>query len=169
MIVDNKFQQITYPFDKLNVCPYPVVKLSHSFNNTLSWEEIIVLNNKQIINNETNKCIENNIINYQTKRIEHEKIKIIKKTLNLLFPNICIDADLYGSFENSVGGLKMHADGESTVLHIQQGEILINVLTGSVSYIFDMKQNDMIYIKKGIKHCVLGLTPRFLISYGIYD
>jgi oxalate decarboxylase/phosphoglucose isomerase-like protein (cupin superfamily) len=58
---------------------------------------------------------------------------------------------------------------ESTILHVQQGEIILNILTGNISYIFNMKQNDMIYIKKGIKHAVIGITPRFLVSYGIFD
>jgi len=169
MVVDRTFQQITFPFSELNVCPYPVVKINHTFDNILSWEEIIDLNNKQVINNQSMKHIEKNIINYQTKGIEHKKTKIIKEQLNTLFPGVYVDVDLYGSFENSVGGFKIHEDVESTVLHIQQGEVIINVLTGSMSYVFDMKQNDMIYIKKEIKHAVLGLAPRFLVSYGIFN
>jgi mannose-6-phosphate isomerase-like protein (cupin superfamily) len=169
MIVDNNFQQITYPFDKLNVCPFPFVKIEHGFDNILSWDEIVDLNNKQIINNQFLKHIERNIIHYHVKKIQNKKTKIIEERLNILFPGVYVDVDLHGSFENNVGGLKIHEDMESTILHVQQGEIILNILTGNISYIFNMKQNDMIYIKKGIKHAVIGITPRFLVSYGIFD
>ena len=69
---------------------------------------------------------------------------------------------------NSAGGFKLHKDTESTILHIQQGEAIINVVTGEMSYVFDMKQNDMLYIEKEVFHSVIGLTPRFLTSYGIF-
>jgi len=169
MIIDRVFQGVTFPLEKLNLCPYPVVKLSHSYKNNLSWDEIIDLNNKHVLNNQSIKHIEKNIINYQTKNVQHKKTKLIESFIKNLFPNIYIDVDLYGSFENSVGGFKLHSDVESTILHVQQGEVIVNVLTGSMSYVFDLKQNDMIYIKKGIYHAVMGLTPRFLTSYGIYD
>jgi len=169
MVVDRVFQQITFPFNKLNVCPYPFVKLTHDFKNILLWEEIVELNNKHLINNDCTKLIEKDVFNYQTKGINHKKPNIIKNELCNLFPNIYINVHLYGSYENSVGGFKLHSDIESTILHIQQGETIVNIVSGSVSYIFDMKQDDMIYIKKQIKHAVIGLTPRFLVSYGIYD
>lgn len=169
MVVDRVFQQITFPFNKLDVCPYPFVKLVHGFDNILSWDEIIDLNNKHSINNHCIKFIERDVINYQTKKIYHKKTNIVKNELHVLFPKIYIDVDLYGSYENSVGGFKLHTDVESTILHLQQGESIINILSGSMSYVFDMKQNDMVYIKKQIKHAVIGLTPRSLVSYGIYD
>ena len=97
-----------------------------------------------------------------------QKIKTYRRCFKEFFPNTTQDTDLYGSFENSAGGFKLHSDPESTILHVQQGEVIINVVTGSMSYIFDMKQNDMIYIKRKIKHAVIGLTPRFLTSYGIH-
>ena len=72
---------------------------------------------------------------------------------------------MYGSYLNSVGGFKLHKDVESTVLHLQQGEAIVNIVTGEFSYVFDMKPNDMIYIKRGVFHSVVGLTlkvPYFL-------
>ena len=168
MIVDRNYQNILFSFNQLPTCNFPVVKLKHDFDIILSWEEIIKLLNKSNIENRCVKHQEGDIVNYQIKEIDCKKLKPIEDSLKNFFPNTVQDTDLYGSFENSTGGLKLHSDIESTILHVQQGEVIINVVTGSMSYIFDMKQNDMIYIKRGIKHSVIGLTPRFLTSYGIY-
>ena len=168
MIVDRNYQNILFSFNQLPICNFPVVKLKHDFDIILSWEEIIKLLNKSNIENRCIKHQERDIVNYQIKKIDCKKLKPIEDSLKKFFPNTLQDTDLYGSFENSTGGFKLHHDIESTILHVQQGEVIINVVTGSMSYIFDMKQNDMIYIKRGIKHSVIGLTPRFLTSYGIY-
>tara|TARA_R110000822_G_scaffold162769_1_gene303101 strand:- start:49 stop:558 length:510 start_codon:yes stop_codon:yes gene_type:complete len=168
MIVDRSYQNILFPFEQLPVCGFPVVKLKHTFDIILSWEEIIKLTNKSNMENRCIKHWERDVINYQVKQVECKKLKPIKDALKEFFPNTTQDTDLYGSFENSAGGFKLHSDIESTILHVQQGEVIINVVTGSMSYIFDMKQNDMIYIKRKIKHAVIGLTPRFLTSYGIH-
>ena len=171
MIVERNFQKILYPIENLPFCKLPFVKLKHNFNIILSWEEIIFNVNKQLFNN---SCIKHteinmNIINYQVKNVEIKKLDPIKNLLKNMFPNYYQNIDLYGSYESSTGGFKTHKDIESTILHIQQGEVIIMITTGSLNYIFDMKKNDMIYIKKGIYHSVVGLTPRFLTSYGIYN
>lgn len=171
MIVEKNFQKILYPIDNIPFCLFPCVKLKHDFNIILSWEEIIFNVNKQIFNNSCIKHIEpnTNTINYQVKNVEIKKLDPIKNLFKNLFPNYYQNIDLYGSYENSTGGFKTHKDIESTILHIQQGEVIIMVTMGSINYIFEMKKNDMLYIKKGIYHSVVGLTPRFLVSYGIYN
>jgi cupin superfamily acireductone dioxygenase involved in methionine salvage len=168
MVVDHNFQNIKYDINKLLSCPFPVVRLDHNFENILlSWEEIVETTNKYLINNSGIKHMERGIINYQIKKIKLQKLKPVEDLLKSMYPEHYHDTDLYGSYENSTGGFKLHDDPESTILHVQKGEVIINVVTGSMSYVFNMKQNDMIYIKKGIKHAVIGLTPRFLTSYGI--
>jgi len=170
-IIEKNFQKILFPIENLPFCTFPCVKLKHNFNIILSWEEIIFNVNKQFFNNSCTKHneISTNTINYQVKNIEIKKLDPIKNLFKNLFPNCCQNIDLYGSYETSTGGFKTHKDIETTILHIQQGEVIIMVITGSVNYIFDMKKNDMLYIKKGIYHNVIGLTPRFLTSYGIYN
>jgi mannose-6-phosphate isomerase-like protein (cupin superfamily) len=171
VIVERNFQKMLYPINDLPFCSFPCVKLKHDFNIILSWEEIIFNVNKQMLNNSCIKHIENNTstINYQVKKIDIKKLYPIKNLFEKIFPNCYQDTDLYGSYETSTGGFKIHKDIESTILHLQQGEVIIMVTLGSINYIFDMKKNDMLYIKKGIYHSVIGLTPRFLTSYGIYN
>ena len=77
MVVDRTFQEIAFPFNQLNVCAFPFFKISHDFDNIFSWEEIIDLNNKHVINNQSTKYLEKDIINYQTKKIEHKKTNIV--------------------------------------------------------------------------------------------
>jgi mannose-6-phosphate isomerase-like protein (cupin superfamily) len=171
MIVEKNFQKIVFPIENLPFCTFPCVKLKHDFNIILSWEEIIFNVNKQLFNNSCIKQNEKNTdtINYQVKNIEIKKLDPIKDLFKNLFPNCYQNIDLYGSYETSAGGLKLHKDKESTILHIQQGEVIVMATLGSINYIFDMKKNDMLYIKKGTYHSVIGLTPRFLTSYGIYN
>jgi hypothetical protein len=171
MIVERNFQKMLYPINDLPFCSFPCIKLKHDFNIILSWEEIIFNVNKQMFNSSCIKHIENNtsIINYQVKKIDIKKLYPIKNLFEKLFPNCIQDIDLYGSYETSTGGFKTHKDIESTILHVQQGELIVMVVLGSINYIFDMKKNDMLFIKKGIYHSVVGLTPRFLTSYGIYN
>jgi hypothetical protein len=171
VMVERNFQKILFPINNLPFCPFPCVKLKHDFNIILSWEEIIFNVNKQIFNNSCVKHTEINMntINYQVKNVEIKKLDPIKNLLKDMFSNYYQNIDLYGSYETSAGGLKLHKDIESTILHIQQGEVIVMATLGSINYIFDMKKNDMLYIKKGTYHSVIGLTPRFLTSYGIYN
>jgi len=176
MIVDRTYQNIVFPLEKLNECNMPAVRVKHDFDIILSWEEIVNITNKNMINGGLMMTLErpnylpnhNNALNYQAKRVQVNKLKPIELTLKKLFPEQHHETDIYGCYVNSAGGLRLHKDVESTVLHLQQGEAIINIVTGEFSYIFDMKQNDMIYIKKGVFHSVMGLTPRFLTSYGIF-
>jgi mannose-6-phosphate isomerase-like protein (cupin superfamily) len=171
MIVERNFQKIVYPIENLPFCTFPFVKLKHDFNIILSWEEIIFNVNKQLFNNSCDKDVEinTNTINYRVKNIDIRKLDPIKNLFKNLFPNYYQSINMYGSYESSMGGFKTHYDIEDTILHIQQGEVIIMVTTGYLNYIFDMKKNDMLYIKKGVYHSVVGLTPRFLTSYGIYS
>jgi len=176
MIVDRSYQKLTFDLKNLNECHMPCVRVKHDFNIILSWQEIIDIVNKNMINGELMMHLErenykpnyNNTINYQAKKIKVKKLQPIESTLKKLFPGQHHETDMYGSYLNSVGGFKLHKDVESTVLHLQQGEAIVNIVTGEFSYVFDMKPNDMIYIKRGVFHSVVGLTPRFLTSYGIF-
>jgi len=169
MVVDHEFQKLRYNIQHLLSCPFPAVKLKHNFDDhLLSWDEIINNVNKQLLNNSGTRYLERETVNYQIKNVNLKKLQPLVNFLKKTFPEQTIDVDIYGSYENSAGGFKLHTDVESTILHVQKGEVVINVVTGSVSYVYNMKENDMIYIKKGIHHAVIGLTPRFLTSYGIH-
>ena len=176
MIVDRNFQKLKTPLKNIPLCNMPAVRVEHDFDIILSWEEIVKTVNKTLINGEMITSLEregyvpshSNALNYQAKRINLPKLLPIQEALKNLFPKQHHEVDLYGCYVNSAGGFKLHKDTESTILHIQQGEAIINVVTGEMSYVFDMKQNDMIYIEKGVFHSVIGLTPRFLTSYGIF-
>lgn len=175
MIVERDFQKTSYPLEKLNECGLPVVKLKHNFTETLTWDEIINISNKFIINGKVQKITESPggetrmyyKINEVTSKIK--KVAPIEKSIREIFPKNKHDTIMFGSFENFTGGLGLHKDNEATILHIQKGEVIVNVVVGEISHVFDLKENDMIYIQKQISHCVIGLTPRFLVSYGIHD
>jgi len=176
MIVDRNYQTITYPIEELHKCSMPVVRVKHDFDIILSWGEIVETLNKSLITNELIMNLEreqyklnhNNAVHYQAKRIQVKKIKPIENLLKEMFPEQYHETDIYGSYLNSMGGFKLHKDVEHSLLHLQQGEAIVNVVTPEFSYIFDMKPNDMVFIKRGVFHSVMGLTPRFLTSYGIF-
>jgi len=75
------------------------------------------------------------------------------------------EVDLFFSFVSQVGN--SHVDLEDVFIIGLKGEVIYRVF-GVENKDYYLKKGDMIFIPKGIKHKVIGLSSRIVASIGFY-
>ena len=75
------------------------------------------------------------------------------------------EVDLFFSFVSQVGN--SHVDREDVFIIGLKGEVIYRVF-GVEDKDYYLKKGDMIFIPKGIKHKVIGLSSRIVASIGFY-
>jgi mannose-6-phosphate isomerase-like protein (cupin superfamily) len=73
--------------------------------------------------------------------------------------------DLFFSFVSQVGNT--HVDIEDVFIIGLEGKTIYRVFD-NINKDYTIEKGDMIFIPKGIKHKVIGLTPRIIASIGFY-
>lgn len=73
--------------------------------------------------------------------------------------------DLFFSFVSQVG--YTHADIEDVFIIGLEGKTIYRVFD-NINKDYTIEKGDMIFIPKGLKHKVIGLTPRIIASIGFY-
>lgn len=125
-------------------------------------------NNKKVVS----KTLEGNLRDvFEIIRVSNDvyELKIFFDFINKLFkyePHCTDEVDIFFSFVSKIG-----------VSHIDVGDVFIIGLFGKTFYRvyykktikdYEINPGDLIYIPKGIKHKVIGFTPRIIASIGFY-
>jgi len=73
--------------------------------------------------------------------------------------------DLFFSFVSQIGNT--HVDIEDVFIIGLEGKTIYRVYS-NINEDYTIEKGDMIFIPKGLKHKVIGLTPRIIASIGFY-
>ena len=109
------------------------------------------------------------------KVFQIRKIKSVVKDFNFVqdflqkvveyFPDNRDDCDIFFSFQSTTGN--SHQDIEDVFIIGLEGEVIYKTF-GETSDFHKIQKGDMIFIPKGIRHKVIGLSPRITLSIGFY-
>ena len=127
------------------------------FNTNLSWEDLLINFNNSVL------CKEN--IKYKPVGfyVSHNAVKIDK--LKPLYKKLNIsEAHLYISLtsvnENNLGSFGKHTDTMDVWFWQAKGITKWQIMNKE----YVLSPGDLIYIPKGVEHCVISLSPRAGIS-----
>ena len=85
--------------------------------------------------------------------------------LELLKQGYADEVDIFFSFVSQVG--YPHVDEEDIFILGLKGKTIYRVFS-NINEDYVIEEGDMIFIPKGLKHKVIGLTPRIIASIGFY-
>ena len=133
---------------------------------TLSWDTVIQCLNFNTINNIPYKLLSNyGIVLFNLNNID--VIKRILKEFSLLDTNVPSTAHLYISFTEVSDTFGRHKDKSDVLFWQSIGSTKWVIEEGAKTYTYVLKQNDFIYIPRGMYHTVVPLTPRVGVSFGL--
>lgn len=153
---------MTEELKKLLTGPFNQFDLKSKF---ISFEEALYNLNKNYFLNKNYRELYGV---HQLTNFKNSKTDPIVEFLEKTYPNRFVDVELFLNLFNDADGLGTHKDIEmDTILHLHQGSVQINIIYDKV-YSYILKQGEALFIKAGVKHRVVTIEPRILISYGIY-
>jgi len=143
---------------------FAVLERTYDFNllSKLMEENDILINQRSSIGNLRDVFLMKNVINY------FPEFKTFFDFLTKLFKydrDTRDEVDLFYSFISQAGFA--HVDEEDVFILGLEGKIIYRVF-GDVNKDYIIEKGDMIFIPKGIKHKVIGLTPRIVASIGFF-
>ena len=153
---------MTEELKKLLRAPFNKFDLKAHF---VSFEEALYFLNRNFFSDTNYKS---NYGVHQLTNFKNSKTDPIVEFLEKTYPNRFVDVELFLNLFNDADGLGTHKDIEmDTILHLHQGSVQINIIYDKV-YSYILKQGEALFIKAGVKHRVITMQPRVLVSYGIY-